>query len=136
MLIHLLLIVVGLAALLCAGELLVHGAVALAKLLNIPSLLVGLTVVAFGTSVFSAIVGMGGGIVLLSVMLLFLYPLVAVPLHGAIQLVSNGSRAVAQRRYLAWPLIWRYSTLLLPVGALAIGLVTSVPENAIPPEAK
>ncbi|WP_051881858.1 calcium/sodium antiporter [Parvularcula oceani] len=50
MLIHLLLIVVGLAALLCAGELLVRGAVALAKLLNIPSLLVGLTVVAFGTS--------------------------------------------------------------------------------------
>ena len=93
--------------------------------------LVVLALVAFGTSVFSAIVGMGGGIVLLAVMLLFLDPLVAVPLHGAIQLVSNGSRAVAQRRHLAWPLIWRYSILLLPVGALAIGLVTSVPENAI-----
>ena len=44
------LLVVGLVLLLVAGELLVRGAVSLAKLLSIPSLLIGLTVVAFVTS--------------------------------------------------------------------------------------
>ena len=49
---------------------------------------------ALATSMLSAIVGMAGGIILLSVMLLFLDPLVAIPLHGVIQLISNGSRTV------------------------------------------
>lgn len=90
-----------------------------------------LALVAFATAAFSAIVGMGGGIVLLAVMLFFLDPLVVIPLHGAVQLVSNGSRAVAQRRHLAWSLIWRYSILLVPFGAVALALVSSVPEDAI-----
>ena len=81
-----------------------------------------LALVAFATAAFSAIVGMGGGIVLLAVLLFFLDPLVVIPLHGAIQLVSNGSRAVAQRRHLQWSLIWRYSILLLPLGAVALAL--------------
>ena len=48
---------------------------------------------AFATSILSAVVGMAGGITLLAVMLLFLEPLAAIPLHGVIQLVSNSSRA-------------------------------------------
>ena len=43
-----------------------------------------LTAVALATSVLSAVVGMAGGIVLLSVMLLFLDPLVAIPLHAVV----------------------------------------------------
>ena len=58
-----------------------------------------LSAVALATSVLSAVVGMAGGITLLSVMLLFLEPLAAIPLHGVIQLVSNSSRAVIQRRH-------------------------------------
>ncbi|MDH3212584.1 MAG: hypothetical protein OEM05_08875, partial [Myxococcales bacterium] len=54
---------------------------------------------ALATSVLSAIVGMAGGITLLSVMLLFLEPLVAIPLHGVIQLVSNATRTAIQRRH-------------------------------------
>jgi len=45
-----LLVIVGLIALLVAGELLVRGAVDLARALNIPALVVSLTIVAFGTS--------------------------------------------------------------------------------------
>ncbi|MAJ47738.1 MAG: hypothetical protein CBC35_10815 [Planctomycetes bacterium TMED75] len=101
-----------------------------APVLSAGTLLV-LALVAFATAVFSAIVGMGGGIVLLAVLLFFLDPLVVIPLHGVIQLVSNGSRAVAQRRHLHWSLIWRYSILLLPFGAVALALVSSVPEDAI-----
>ena len=59
-----------------------------------------LTFVGFATSILSAVVGMAGGITLLSVMLLFYDPLVAIPLHGVVQLISNSSRAVIQRRHL------------------------------------
>ncbi|MBI1392003.1 MAG: calcium/sodium antiporter [Alphaproteobacteria bacterium] len=41
---------VGLAVLLVSGDILVRGAVALATAINVPPLLVGLTIVAFGTS--------------------------------------------------------------------------------------
>jgi len=44
------LIVVGLIILLVAGDLLVRGAVGLAAALNVPALLISLTIVAFGTS--------------------------------------------------------------------------------------
>ena len=50
---------------------------------------------ALATSILSAVVGMAGGITLLSVMLLFLDPLVAIPLHGAVQLVSNARKRLA-----------------------------------------
>lgn len=73
-----------------------------------------LAAAAFLTSILSAIVGMAGGITLLSVMLLNLEPLVAIPLHGAVQLVSNGSRAWIQRSHVAWPIVARFAVLLLP----------------------
>lgn len=44
------LVILGLGLLLVAGDLLVRGAVSLARALRIPSLLIGLTIVAFGTS--------------------------------------------------------------------------------------
>ena len=46
----LLLLVAGVAALLWGGHLLVEGAVAIARRLGMPALLIGLTIVAFGTS--------------------------------------------------------------------------------------
>ena len=46
----LILVLAGIAVLLTGGELLVRGATALARALGIPALIVGLTIVAFGTS--------------------------------------------------------------------------------------
>ncbi|MEM9988070.1 MAG: calcium/sodium antiporter [Pseudomonadota bacterium] len=43
-------VILGLVILLVAGDMLVRGAVILARLLNVPALLIGLTIVAFGTS--------------------------------------------------------------------------------------
>jgi len=94
--------------------------------LETPQLIV-LTVAAFATSILSAIVGMAGGITLLSVMLLYLDPLVAIPLHGVVQLVSNSSRAVVQRRHLRWDIIARYGVLLLPMGFLGLELARNLP---------
>lgn len=51
-----------------------------------------LIVVAFLTSALSGVVGMGGGMLLLSVMAACFPPAVLIPLHGAVQFVSNGVR--------------------------------------------
>lgn len=85
---------------------------------------------AFATSVLSAILGMAGGITLLAVMLLFLDPLVAIPLHGVVQLASNGSRAWVQRRHVDVGIAWRYGVLLLPMGFAGLGLARSLPPDA------
>jgi hypothetical protein len=55
------------------------------------------SVTAFFTAILSAVAGMAGGMTLLAVMLLFLPPLAAIPLHGAIQLAANSSRTLIQR---------------------------------------
>ena len=47
---EIILLILGLAILLIAGDLLVRGAVGLAAALNVPALLISLTIVAFGTS--------------------------------------------------------------------------------------
>jgi len=83
------------------------------------------------TSMLSAIVGMAGGITLLAVMLLILPPLVAIPLHGVIQLASNSSRAVIQRRHLRWGIILRYGILLVPMGFVGLELAQSLPPRGM-----
>ena len=95
-----------------------------------PTAIALLAAVSLATSAISAIVGMAGGTVLLSVMLLFCDPLVALPLHGVIQLVSNGSRTWAQRRDVHWGIAARYSALLLPMGFLGLALLRSLPPDA------
>ncbi len=82
--------------------------------------------VALATSILSAVVGMAGGIVLLSVMLLFLPPLVAIPLHGVIQLVSNGSRAWIQRRHVEKTILGYYAVLLLPLAFAGLAIARSL----------
>ena len=91
-----------------------------------PTTLLVLGVAAFLTSILSAIIGMAGGIVLLSVMLLYMDPLEAIPLHGAVQLVSNGSRTWIQRSHIVRPIVWRYSLLLLPMGFVGLAIAQSL----------
>lgn len=81
-----------------------------------------LCVAAFATSALSAVVGMAGGITLLAVMLLFMDPLVAIPLHGVVQILSNGSRTYVQRRHVRWSILWRYGLLLLPMGFVGLAI--------------
>ena len=83
------------------------------------------------TSALTAVLGLGGGIVLFAVMLLWLEPLVAVPLHAAIQIVANGSRTLIQREHVAWPLVARYAVPLLPAGVLGLALAQVLPTAAL-----
>ncbi len=78
----------------------------------------------------SAILGMAGGIILLSVMVLFFEPVTAIALHGLIQLVSNASRSIVQRRHVEWRFTWRFALLLLPMGYLGVQLAFALPPIA------
>lgn len=90
-----------------------------------------LVLAAVATAALSAVVGMAGGITLLAVMLLYLEPLVAIPLHGVVQLVSNGSRSVVQRRHLAWPVVARFAAPLLPCAFAGLALARALPPEAV-----
>jgi uncharacterized membrane protein YfcA len=79
------------------------------------TLLAGLAV---GTSALTAVIGLGGGIILLAAMLLFFEPLVAIPLHGVIQLVSNGSRVLIRWRDVRFDVLAPYALPLLPAAYL------------------
>ncbi len=96
-----------------------------------PAVLAILCVTAFFTAILSAIVGMAGGMTLLGVMLLFLPPLAAIPLHGAIQLASNFSRTLIQREHARYDLLWRYGLPLLPMGVLGMLAAKEIPERAL-----
>jgi uncharacterized protein len=72
------------------------------------------------TSALTAMVGFGGGVILLGVMLQFYPPAAAIPLHGAVQLVSNGWRVVLFKDSISWPLGLRFMALL-PLGVV-VGL--------------
>ncbi len=69
----------------------------------------------------SGLTGLAGGAFILGA-LLFFYPAPeALALHGAIQLLSNGTRVAVWWREVRWDIVWRYSLLLLP-GAWVGGL--------------
>ena len=86
-----------------------------------------LAAVSFATSILSAVVGMAGGVTLLAVMLLFVDPLVAIPLHGVVQLAANGSRAWIQREHMRRDILLRYGALLLPMGFVGLALAERLP---------
>jgi uncharacterized protein len=57
----------------------------------------------FFTSLLTASFGIGGGLVLLSLMSYFLPVAALIPVHGAVQFGSNVGRATLQRKFIAWP---------------------------------
>jgi uncharacterized membrane protein YfcA len=72
------------------------------------------------------VVGLAGGILLLAVLLLFFDPLVAIPLHGVVQLASNVSRAYLQRAHVERALVARFAWLLLPAGLVGIAIARRI----------
>ena len=60
---------------------------------------------AFLTSILSGVVGMAGGMVLMAVLALLLTVPAAMVLHGAIQGMANGSRALMLWRHIKWSVL-------------------------------
>lgn len=61
-----------------------------------------LPILAFFTSFLTAIAGLGGGVLLIAVMVLYMPPQDAIPIHGMVQLYSNCSRALFLRKNIHW----------------------------------
>ena len=76
---------------------------------------ISIIVVSFFTAMITSLAGAGGGTILLAYMLQFINPLVAIPIHGTVQLTSNITRAFLFRKYLVWKLIIPFC-MFLPFG--------------------
>jgi len=72
----------------------------------------------FISSAVSAMVGFGGGAMLMAVVLVFMPPAAAIPFHALVQLAANSSRVVLLRQWVAWDIVVPFLVLLLP-GAFA-----------------
>jgi uncharacterized membrane protein YfcA len=67
-----------------------------------------LIVATFFTAALSAVVGMGGGVTLLAVMTALLPAAVVVPIHGVVQLTSNGTRTLLFLPHVHWRIFAYY----------------------------
>jgi uncharacterized membrane protein YfcA len=70
---------------------------------------IGLIAVTFLTSSITAVVGLGGGMILLALMPDFLPPQAVIPVHGLVQITSNVSRALLRLRHVEWRLVRDYA---------------------------
>ncbi|MDX9873613.1 MAG: sulfite exporter TauE/SafE family protein [Spongiibacteraceae bacterium] len=82
-----------------------------------PALAAGLVLLSLVTSMMTAGLGAGGGILLLAVLSIALPPQAIIPVHGMIQLGANASRSLMAFRYIDWVTIRWFMPGLL-VGAL------------------
>ncbi|MCP3935980.1 MAG: sulfite exporter TauE/SafE family protein [Actinomycetia bacterium] len=89
-----------------------------------------IVVAALFTSALSAVAGMGGGLILLTIMLMFLEPAEAIPVHGAIQIASNSSRALRLRSNIDLTIVVRHVALLVPAGLLGLIAADRLPADA------
>ena len=76
-----------------------------------------LCLTALGTAALSAVIGMAGGVILLAVMLLFLPVEIAIPIHAAVQLISNSTRVILFIRHVEWK-VWALFSLPATLGIL------------------
>jgi uncharacterized membrane protein YfcA len=88
-----------------------------------PLLDVGLLIAAsLVTSFITAAFGIGGGVVLLAFLALVLPPVALIPVHGVVQLGSNGGRVAIMSKHVVWRPILPFVVGAL-IGAAIGGLV-------------
>lgn len=96
------------------------------------SVILFLTICSVFTSIISAVVGMAGGIVLLSIMTFFLPLQIIIPIHGVVQLISNTSRTWLLKAHVIKPVFY-YFLLGLPFGAgIAVYIIKSLDSKVVP----
>ena len=82
-------------------------------------------------SALTAALSIGGGTLMIAVLSLVLPAPIIVPLHGMIQLGSNGGRVVLLRRHVSWPVFVPISIGII-IGAVGASfLVMDMPANLL-----
>ena len=92
-------------------------------------LLVG---VSFFSSLLTAVIGMGGGMLLISAMPGFVPAGAIVPLHGVVQLASNASRTLFGLRHVEWRLCGPFVGGAVLGAALGAQIVARLPPDYLP----
>lgn len=92
-----------------------------------PATAAGLIVLAGFTSLITASLGIGGGVLLLAVMATTVPVAALIPLHGLVQLGSNGNRAIMTRRHIDWKMVLYFCLGALPGALLASLVVVQLP---------
>ncbi len=95
-------------------------------------MLVLLLLISCLTSLLAALVGFGGGMLLIAILPLFLPAAAIVPIHGLTQLASNSSRALFSPQDVLWPLIPGFLLGSLLGAGLFGWLWTSLPVRYLP----
>ncbi|MCZ6681765.1 MAG: sulfite exporter TauE/SafE family protein [Planctomycetota bacterium] len=88
--------------------------------------IVVLAMAAFVTATISGTIGMGGGILLLATMFCFLPHGQAIPLHAAVQIVSNGTRVLALWKHVDWSTVARFAIGAVPGGVAGAAILWSL----------
>ena len=91
-----------------------------------------LVVVAFFSSGATAVLGIGGGTLLVAVMPGLLPTAAIVPVHGVVQLASNASRAYFAREYIAWSPVLPFALGALIGATVGSQVVIELPERWLP----
>ncbi len=91
-----------------------------------------LVLVAFFTSTLTAIVGLGGGLLLLAVMVVVLPPIAVIPVHGMVQLCSNLTRAWFGRTELICGLLIPFASGVALGGICGLPVLQSFPAAILP----
>lgn len=81
------------------------------------------------TSMITASLGAGGGVLLLVLMAMWIPPAAIIPVHGMIQLGSNGGRVVLTWRHIDWRTITAFAPGVLAGAALGAWLLVDMPAH-------
>jgi uncharacterized membrane protein YfcA len=74
------------------------------------------------TSFMTAAMGIGGGVMLLAILASTLPPIALIPVHGLVQLGSNGNRALMTRAHIDWSMV-KFFSIGSVIGALCASLI-------------
>jgi uncharacterized protein len=91
--------------------------------------LIALLAIVLLTATISGVFGMAGGLILMGALTFLLPVSAAMVTHGAVQIVSNGWRAVLHRRHLSWRIVGLYA-LGSGAAAAVLALVAYAPSKA------
>ena len=85
----------------------------------------------FATSFLTASVGIGGGATMIALMSYLVPPAALIPVHGAVQLGSNGGRTIVLRDYVDWTRIAAFSAGALFGAAIGAAIVVRLQSDII-----
>ncbi len=91
-----------------------------------------LVVFSFLSSVLSGVTGVGGGMLLISIMPGFMPITAVIPVHGIVQFSSNASRALFAIRDIDWRVMTSYVLGSVTGAAMGSRLVTAFPSEGLP----